>query len=99
MVLLNDLEVDEKGQGHLDAVHTMIALRAVNPHLSDADEDFIYTVSTLREILQTCAIFIICLKQKLFTTVRVGLLRLKRVAERKWLELRPRALSETVSQK
>ena len=37
--------MDEKGQGYLDAVHTMIALRTANPHLSDADEDFVYTVS------------------------------------------------------
>jgi len=73
--LLDDIEVDEKGQGHLDAVHTMIALRAVNPHLSDADEDFIYTVSTLCEILQTFAIFrpIICLNAETIYNRLIGL--------------------------
>jgi len=37
--------MDDEGQGHLNAANTMAALRAVNPTLSDADEDFIYTVS------------------------------------------------------
>lgn len=39
------MQVDERGEGHLDCVETMIALRAVNPLLTDADEEYIYTVS------------------------------------------------------
>ena len=49
--MLNDIKVDAEGRGHLDAVNTMVALRTVNPSLSDADEKFIYTVSILRVIV------------------------------------------------
>jgi len=65
--------MDDKGQGYLDAVHTMIALRTANPHLSDADEDFVYTVSTLHEILQTfvCNIYYL-FKLKNYLQVQVG---------------------------
>ena len=44
-IVLDDVKVDVNGRGHLDAVDTMTALRAVNTSLSDADEDFIFTVS------------------------------------------------------
>jgi len=36
--------LDENNQGHLDAIGTMIALKVVNPSLTDADEEYLFSV-------------------------------------------------------
>jgi len=62
MCLSNVLEADVEGEGYLNATQTMTALRAVNPSLRDADENFIYTVSIATSYIANTTMLFICSK-------------------------------------